>query len=133
MQRVFRQKLLQYSTIIGTATCALMFISGVKLGMPGPDLTYYCGAIILMSTGLKSLALTLGVLFPNFHDASPAKIVSGFGGTLCLILNFIFILLFMSVFVWPGVYAKAHPGINLSGEGLGVLLLASGGLVILTA
>lgn len=132
MQRVFRQKLIQYSVLIGAATCTLMFISGMKLGMPWPDLTYYCVAIILMSTGLTSLALTLGVLFPNFHDASPAKIVSGFGGTLCLILNFIFILLFMGVFVWPGVFAKAHPDADQSVERLGILFMASVGLIALT-
>ncbi len=133
MPRVLRLKLLLFSGVIGAATCTLMFISGVKLGMPGPDLAYYCGAIILMSTGLTALALTLGVLFPNFHDASPAKIVSGFGGTLCLILNFIFILLFMAVFVWPGVFASRHTGPEFAAQKHWVLLMASGGLVLLTA
>ena len=133
MPRVLRLKLLLFSGVIGAATCTLMFISGVKLGMPGPDLAYYCGAIILMSTGLTALALTLGVLFPNFHDASPAKIVSGFGGTLCLILNFIFILLFMAVFVWPGMFASRHTGPEFAAQKHWVLLMASGGLVLLTA
>ncbi len=132
MARVFRQKLFLFSGLIGLATCTLMFISGLKLGMPGPDLTFYCGAIVLMSAGLTSLALTLGVLFPNFQDTSPAKIVSGFGGTLCLILNFIFILLFMAVFVWPGVFANQHKGEEFATERQNVLLMASGGLILLT-
>jgi ABC-2 type transport system permease protein len=34
----------------------------------------------------------LGVLYPNFKDASPSKIVSGFGGTLCLVISFLYIL-----------------------------------------
>lgn len=130
--RVFRQKLVQNSVIIGAATGILMLISGVKLGMPGPELIYYCGGIFLMSSGLTAVALTLGVLFPNYHDASPAKIVSGFGGTLCLILNFIFILLFMALFAWPGVYAETHKGKNWEGERLWAYLGASGGLVIFT-
>ncbi len=133
MARVFRQKLLLFSGLIGAATCTLMFISGIKLGMPGPALAYYCGAIILMSTGLTALALSLGVLFPNFHDASPARIVSGFGGTLCLILNFIFILLFMAVFVWPGVFESQHKGPEFTTQRHAVLLMASGGLVLLTS
>jgi ABC-2 type transport system permease protein len=133
MPRVFRQKLLQNTIIIGAATGILMFISGVKLGMPWPDLTYYCGAIVLMSTGLTSLALTLGVLFPNFHDTSPAKIVSGFGGTLCLILNFIFILSFMAVFVRHGVYANLHKAPEWEGDRRAVMLSSSAGLLLLTA
>ena len=133
MARVFRQKLLQYSAIIGAATCTLMFISGIKLGMPWPDLVYYCGGIILMSTGLTAVALTLGVLFPNFNDASPAKIVSGFGGTLRLILNFIYILLFMSIFVWPGVFDNNHKGLEWTGDRRNVRVVASGGLLLLSS
>ncbi len=133
MSRVFRQKLLQYAGLTGVATCTLMFISGVKLGMPGSDLFYYCGGIILMSTGLTALALSLGVLFPNFTDASPAKIVSGFGGTLCLILNFIFILMFMAVFVWPGVYASSHKGPAWENQVFWTQIVASASLVGLTA
>jgi ABC-2 type transport system permease protein len=132
MPRVFRQKLLQYATITGAATCTLMFVSGLKLGMQPPDLAYYCGGIVLMSSGLTAVALGLGVLFPNFHDSSPAKIVSGFGGTLCLILNFIFILLFMSVFVWPGVFDNTHKGAEWARDRQLVRLGASGVLVLIT-
>ena len=32
------------------------------------------------------------MLYPNFKDANPSKIVSGFGGTLCLVLSFLYIL-----------------------------------------
>lgn len=133
MPRVFRQKLLQFSSIIGAATCTLMFISGIKLGMSVRDLVFYCGGIVLMSTGLTSLALTLGILFPNYHDASPAKIVSGFGGTLCLILNFIFILLFLTIFIWQGVFAGTHPGEVWASTRQIVQLAAGGGLLALTA
>lgn len=133
MVRVFRQKLIQYAAIIAAATCTLMFISGLRLGMPPVELTFYCGGIVLMSTGLTALALALGALFPNFHDASPAKIVSGFGGTLCLIMNFIFIILFMAIFVWPGIFSNQHKGPEWESERQLVLLGASGGLVLLTS
>jgi ABC-2 type transport system permease protein len=86
-----------------------------------------------MSTGLTALALTLGVLFPNFHDSSPARIVSGFGGTLCLILNFIYILIFMSLFVWQGIYAERHQGDAWAVERLERMLLAAAGLLAMTA
>ena len=133
MHRVFRQKLLLYSTIIGLFTGALMLLSGIKLGMPGLDLGFYCLSIILVSTGLTALALTLGVLFPNFHDASPAKIVSGFGGTLCLILNFVFILLFMAIFVWNAVFAEQHKGDEWAGDRLLHMAVSGGLLLFITA
>ena len=133
MPRVFRQKLALYAGVIGLATGGLMLLSGIKLGMSAPDLAFYCGGIVLMGTALTALALMLGVLFPNFHDGSAARIVSGFGGTLCLILNFIFILFFMAVFVWPGVFAEQHKGEVWAAARLHRLLLASGGLLLLTA
>jgi ABC-2 type transport system permease protein len=33
----------------------------------------------------------IGVLYPNFKEMNPSKIVSGFGGTLCLVLSFLYI------------------------------------------
>jgi len=35
----------------------------------------------------------LGVLYPNFRETNPSKIVSGFGGTFCLVLSFLYILI----------------------------------------
>jgi len=37
----------------------------------------------------------LGVIFPNLQESNAAKIVSGFGGTLCLVGSFIYILTFI--------------------------------------
>lgn len=132
MGRVFWQKLLLYSSIIGAATSGLMLLSALKLGMPVPETVFYIGGIVLMSAGLTALSLSLGVLFPNFHDASPAKIVSGFGGTLCLILNFIFILSFMGIYVWQGVFVQTHPGEMWTGARLERMLAAGAGLAGLT-
>jgi ABC-2 type transport system permease protein len=36
--------------------------------------------------------LGLGAIYPNFREENPAKIVSGFGGTLCLALSFMYIV-----------------------------------------
>ena len=45
-----------------------------------------------MTFALNGLAVGLGVLYPNLKEANPSKIVSGFGGTLCLVLSFLYIL-----------------------------------------
>ena len=43
----------------------------------------------------------LGALFPNFKEDNPCKIVSGFGGTLCLVISFIYITLFVALVALP--------------------------------
>ena len=111
MGRVFRQKLMLFAGVTGAATSVLMLVSGIKLGMGSADLAFYSGAIVLMSAGLTTLALSLGALFPNFVDHSPAKIVSGFGGTLCLILNFVYILSFLPIFVAPSLARAGRLGL----------------------
>ncbi len=110
MERVFLIKLALFGGIAGSATAVLMFVSGRNLHMSPLEQLYFCSSVMLMSGGLTGLALGLGVLFPNFYDASPAKIVSGFGGTLCLIINFVYILCALGVFLWP-VY-KIHLSAN---------------------
>ena len=45
-----------------------------------------------MTFTLTGLAIGLGALYPNFKEDNPSKIVSGFGGTLCLVLSFLYIL-----------------------------------------
>lgn len=107
--RVLRLKLTLFSSIIGTVTCLLMLLSGLRLGMNVLELTVYCVGIVMMSIGLTSLSLGLGVLFPNFTDPSPARVVSGFGGTLCLIVNFIYIMLFIGIFSIPGFWKLWYP------------------------
>ncbi len=118
MVRVLRLKLGLFAGVIGVVTSLLMLLSGLRLGMGPLELMVYCVGIVLMSAGLTSLSLGLGVLFPNFTDPSPARVVSGFGGTLCLILNFVYILLFMGVFVIPGLWRLWYPigGANPKGQ-----------------
>jgi hypothetical protein len=49
-------------------------------------------AVTVMTFCLTGLAIGLGVLYPNFKEENPSKIVSGFGGTFCLVLSFLYIV-----------------------------------------
>ena len=53
---------------------------------------FFMGVITVMTLVLNALATGLGALYPNFRETNPSKIVSGFGGTLTLILSFGYIL-----------------------------------------
>jgi ABC-2 type transport system permease protein len=103
VQRVLIQKF--WTSCFGTMfiTVSLMITSSLMLHMPWLRVAFFAGAIALMSATLSGLAVGLGVLFPNFKEDNPSKIVSGFGGTLCLVASFLYITLFVASVALPDI------------------------------
>ncbi len=103
LQRVLLQKF-WLSCIAATAiTVALMVASSLMLNLPWSKVGFFAVAIALMSASLSGLSVGLGALFPNFKEDNPSKIVSGFGGTLCLVVSFLYISLFVALVALPDV------------------------------
>ena len=80
--------------------------------------------------------LSIGALIPNFREPNPARFVSGFGGTLCLISSFLYILLSIVVLVLPTWWrfrTGTMPPINIAPNPLPDLLALLGvfGLTLL--
>ena len=73
-------------------TLTLITLSCHLLKMSWDQIAFFGSIITVMTFSLTGLAVGLGVLYPNFKDTNPSKIVSGFGGTLCLVLSFLYIL-----------------------------------------
>jgi ABC-2 type transport system permease protein len=73
-------------------TLGLILLSCWMLRMPMVRMAYFAGAVTLMTFTLNGLAVGLGALYPNFKEEHPGKIVSGFGGTFCLVLSFVYIV-----------------------------------------
>src|SRR5262249_32571865 len=73
-------------------TLSLMTLSSWLLRMSWERICFFGAVVTVMTFALNGLAVGLGVIYPNFKDTSPSKIVSGFGGTLCLVLSFLCIL-----------------------------------------
>ncbi|HXG46907.1 MAG TPA: hypothetical protein VNO52_04725 [Methylomirabilota bacterium] len=73
-------------------TLGLILVSCYMLKLPPGQTAYFGLAITTMTFTLNGLAVGLGVLFPNFKEDNPGKIVSGFGGTFCLVLSFLYIV-----------------------------------------
>jgi ABC-2 type transport system permease protein len=73
-------------------TLGLIFLSCHFLKLDWQRTAYFVGAIAIMTVTMNALAIGLGVLFPNFKEDNPGKIVSGFGGTFCLVLSFLYIV-----------------------------------------
>ena len=101
MKKIIIQKLISSSLITGALTSALIFISSSLLKMPTLKIISDTAIIFMVTCALNSIALSLGTLFPNLREENSAKIVSGFGGTLCLILSFCYIITIMSLLSYP--------------------------------
>jgi ABC-2 type transport system permease protein len=101
--RVLMQKFWLSCITATIITVSLMVASSVMLHLPWAKVVYFAGAIALMSAALSGLAVGLGALFPNFREDNPSKIVSGFGGTLCLVVSFVYISLFVALTALPDV------------------------------
>jgi len=73
-------------------TLGLIVLSCYMLELPLDRILHFAVAVTVMTFTLTGLAVGLGVLYPNFKEDNPSKIVSGFGGTFCLVLSFLYIV-----------------------------------------
>ena len=108
--KVVWQKFLTSWVATGSLTVALMAVSGLMLKLPLGTIAFYAAMIAVMSVALNALAVGLGTLFPNLRETNPAKIVSGFGGTLCLSLSFLYIVVVVMALAFPSAVRLAKTG-----------------------
>jgi ABC-2 type transport system permease protein len=92
LNKVIRIKYTLACLISMAITGALIFTSCRMLKMPVSQIAYFTMIIAIMTLTLNGLAMGLGVIYPNFKEDNPSKIVSGFGGTFCLVLSFLYIV-----------------------------------------
>ncbi len=92
LERVVKAKYWLSSILSLIVTLGLITLSCWLLNMTWDDVVFFGAVVAVMTFALNGLAVGLGVLYPNLKEANPGKIVSGFGGTLCLVLSFLYIL-----------------------------------------
>ena len=84
----------KYFFALGGSVLLLLPLAGLSSIMLG-SAPRLAGLHILtaaaMCVGLPGIAVGLGALFPNFREDNPSKIVSGFGGTVCLVVSLAFV------------------------------------------
>jgi ABC-2 type transport system permease protein len=108
LHRILLQKFFMSALGAMGVTVGLMITSSVMLHLPWTKVAFFAGAIAILSAALSGLAVGLGALFPNFKEDNPSKIVSGFGGTLCLVVSFMYISLFVALAALPDVRRVAR-------------------------
>ena len=105
LRRVVAQKFWLSCSTASIITVSLMTASSLMLHLPVREVLFFAATIAVMSAALSGLAVGLGALFPNFKEDNPSKIVSGFGGTLCLVISFIYISVVVALVAIPGLRA----------------------------
>lgn len=91
--RVLRIKFLGALVTMLTLTVPLMWLSTTMLQTPVITRLTILGVTICLVTSLTALAVGLGAVFLDLQNRNPAAIVSGFGGTLNLVLSLLVVLL----------------------------------------
>lgn len=92
LMRIIRVKFWLAATMSWILTLLLIALSCHMLDMEWQRTLHFVVAVTIMTFTLTALAIGLGVLYPNFKEENPSKIVSGFGGTFCLVVSFLYIL-----------------------------------------
>ncbi|MBU1694510.1 MAG: hypothetical protein KJ726_11220 [Verrucomicrobia bacterium] len=92
MARVLAAKFLSSVFSLGIVSLVLMTLSTHMLAVPGPIHVAAFLAALAMTMVVSGLSTGLGAAFMDLKQRNPAAIVSGFGGTLNLVLNLAFIL-----------------------------------------
>lgn len=138
LRKVLAQKFWLAFLGASSITVAITTASSLMLHLRWERVVFFTGAIAVMSATLCGVAVGLGALFPNFKEENPSKIVSGFGGTLCLVVSFVYIACFVALVAVPGLRPVAPvqfilsdtaaltlAGILSAGTMLGPLILAA--------
>jgi ABC-2 type transport system permease protein len=130
MRKVLLQKFAFSCLAAMVVTVSLMTASSMMLRLPSARIGFFDLAIALPAAALCGLAVGLGALFPNLKEDNPSKIVSGFGGTLCLVISFVYIVVYVALVAVPGMRQVTHFTLPIS-DSAALLLALLSSLVLL--
>ncbi len=116
LDRIILLKFVIASLLSGAVIAAISWLSGAQLQVPTADRWLFLLALFCITLGLNALAIGLGVLFPNFKESNSAKIVNGFGGTICLISSFVYIALWSGLIMWAFQEKLTPPAEDMGDE-----------------
>jgi ABC-2 type transport system permease protein len=91
-----------FSFVGGIIPCSsLVLLSDCMLGLPWFMIAHHEVCCLVLCMGLSGLAVGLGARMPDLRESSAAKISSGFGGTLTLVISSLFIMAVVVVAAVP--------------------------------
>lgn len=92
MRRVLAAKFLSAMASMSVVSVGLMGLAAWMLQVDWPTLAVAIGVAVAVSLAVSGLSTGLGAVFMNLRQKNPAAIVSGFGGTLNLVLSLVFMI-----------------------------------------
>ena len=101
--------LLSFSAALGI-TVPLIVLSDFMLKLSLATTVHHVAATAFICFGVSGLSVGLGAVYPNWREESPSKIVSGFGGTLNLLLSVGFVIAVVVLTVLPYALALRRLG-----------------------
>jgi ABC-2 type transport system permease protein len=132
MKKVLLQKFAFSCLASMSVTVGLMTASSVMLHLSWARIYFFDLAIAIPAASLCGLAVGLGAMFPNLKEDNPSKIVSGFGGTLCLVISFSYIVVYVSLMALPGLRGPLNlPFVIPDSVALALALFCSAVLLVL--
>lgn len=93
MRRILLTKFFAACAAMGSVSLVLMALSTAMLRAPVAMRVLGLALVACISAAVSGLSCGLGALFIDLKERNPAAIVSGFGGTLNLVLSLAFLLL----------------------------------------
>lgn len=125
-------KFLFAMTITGLSACLVMGLAMWILDITPLYAAINLGICLGICCGLSGLSIGLGARFPVMNNRNPARIASGFGGTLNLIVSMLFVGIQMAGMGWLTFSLMVRP-YTLYGSltPIGIALLVALGLMSL--
>ena len=109
----------------------LIVTSDLMLRAPVQVIVLHGVTVLGICAGLSGLAVGIGALYPNLRESNPSKIVSGFGGTLNLVLSVFFVALMVGLLAVP--YHASYIGRGIGSGFLQRMSVPSGLLAVAMA
>jgi ABC-2 type transport system permease protein len=98
MRRVLAAKFLSAVVSMAIVSVGLMALAAWMLRVDGQTGAVAMGVAVAVSLAVSGLSTGLGAVFLNLRQKNPAAIVSGFGGTLNLVLSLVFMIAVIAPF-----------------------------------
>ncbi|MBU0617112.1 MAG: hypothetical protein KKI02_05300 [Planctomycetes bacterium] len=96
-------------TVTGLSACAVMGLAVRMLDLPPAHAWMNVTVCLGVCVGLSGLSIGLGARFPMLTSRNPARIASGFGGTVNLIVSMLFVSVEMAGVGWLTFNVMARP------------------------